>query len=98
MKKKKITYVLNISKILEIPPKARPSSTAYVGTVYGDHSFLNIVTRAAIKPPIKPIQIKEVLDDINVKQALAISINKEIPTLLNYPELYDRLIVLNGWS
>tara|TARA_B100000029_G_scaffold496664_1_gene563271 strand:- start:1 stop:1164 length:1164 start_codon:yes stop_codon:yes gene_type:complete len=23
---------------------------------------------------------------------------KEIPTLLNYPELYDRLIVLNGWS
>jgi len=24
--------------------------------------------------------------------------NKEIPTLLNYPELYDRLIVLNGWS
>ena len=24
--------------------------------------------------------------------------NKEIPTLLNYPYLYDRLIVLNGWS
>ena len=24
--------------------------------------------------------------------------NKEIPSLLNYPELYDRLIVLNGWS
>jgi len=24
--------------------------------------------------------------------------HKEIPTLLNYPELYDRLIVLNGWS
>ena len=24
--------------------------------------------------------------------------NKEIPTLLNYPNLYDRLIVLNGWS
>ena len=24
--------------------------------------------------------------------------NKEIPTLLNYPHLYDRLIVLNGWS
>ena len=24
--------------------------------------------------------------------------NKEIPTLLNYPELYDRLIILNGWS
>ncbi len=24
--------------------------------------------------------------------------NKKIPTLLNYPELYDRLIVLNGWS
>ncbi len=24
--------------------------------------------------------------------------NKEIPTLLNYPDLYDRLIVLNGWS
>jgi len=24
--------------------------------------------------------------------------NKEIPTLLNYPELYERLIVLNGWS
>ena len=23
---------------------------------------------------------------------------KEIPTLLNYPNLYDRLIVLNGWS
>jgi len=23
---------------------------------------------------------------------------KEIPTLLNYPDLYDRLIVLNGWS
>ena len=23
---------------------------------------------------------------------------KEIPTLLNYPELYDRLIILNGWS
>ena len=23
---------------------------------------------------------------------------QEIPTLLNYPELYDRLIVLNGWS
>ena len=23
---------------------------------------------------------------------------KEIPTLLNYPELYDRLIVLDGWS
>jgi aspartate/methionine/tyrosine aminotransferase len=23
---------------------------------------------------------------------------KEIPTLLNYPELYERLIVLNGWS
>ena len=23
---------------------------------------------------------------------------KEIPTLFNYPELYDRLIVLNGWS
>jgi len=24
--------------------------------------------------------------------------NTEIPTFLNYPELYDRLIVLNGWS
>ena len=24
--------------------------------------------------------------------------NKEIPTLLNYPSLYERLIVLNGWS
>ncbi len=24
--------------------------------------------------------------------------DKEIPTLLNYPDLYDRLIVLNGWS
>ena len=24
--------------------------------------------------------------------------NKEIPTLLNYPDLYERLIVLNGWS
>ena len=24
--------------------------------------------------------------------------NNEIPTLLNYPDLYDRLIVLNGWS
>ena len=24
--------------------------------------------------------------------------DKEIPTLLNYPNLYDRLIVLNGWS
>ena len=24
--------------------------------------------------------------------------DKEIPTLLNYPELYERLIVLNGWS
>ena len=24
--------------------------------------------------------------------------NKEIPTFLNYPELYDRLIILNGWS
>ena len=23
---------------------------------------------------------------------------KEIPTILNYPKLYDRLIVLNGWS
>ena len=23
---------------------------------------------------------------------------KEIPTFLNYPNLYDRLIVLNGWS
>ena len=23
---------------------------------------------------------------------------KEIPSLLNYPDLYDRLIVLNGWS
>ena len=23
---------------------------------------------------------------------------KEIPTMLNYPDLYDRLIVLNGWS
>jgi len=23
---------------------------------------------------------------------------KEIPTMLNYPKLYDRLIVLNGWS
>ncbi len=23
---------------------------------------------------------------------------KEIPTLLNYPELYERLIILNGWS
>ena len=24
--------------------------------------------------------------------------NKEIPTFLNYPQLYDRLIILNGWS
>tara|TARA_B100001741_G_scaffold310892_1_gene310995 strand:+ start:136 stop:1299 length:1164 start_codon:yes stop_codon:yes gene_type:complete len=24
--------------------------------------------------------------------------NKEIPTFLNYPNLYDRLIILNGWS
>jgi len=24
--------------------------------------------------------------------------NKKIPTLLNYPELYERLIILNGWS
>jgi len=24
--------------------------------------------------------------------------NKQIPTLLNYPDLYDRLIILNGWS
>ena len=23
---------------------------------------------------------------------------KEVPTMLNYPKLYDRLIVLNGWS
>ena len=23
---------------------------------------------------------------------------KKIPTFLNYPDLYDRLIVLNGWS
>ena len=23
---------------------------------------------------------------------------KEIPTFFNYPDLYDRLIVLNGWS
>ena len=24
--------------------------------------------------------------------------NKEIPTFFNYPNLYDRLIILNGWS
>ncbi len=24
--------------------------------------------------------------------------NKKIPTLLNYPDLYNRLIILNGWS
>jgi len=24
--------------------------------------------------------------------------SKEIPTLLNYPDLYERLIILNGWS
>ena len=24
--------------------------------------------------------------------------DKEIPTFLNYPDLYDRLIILNGWS
>ncbi len=24
--------------------------------------------------------------------------DKEIPTLLNYPDLYERLIILNGWS
>ena len=44
-----------------------------------------IVIIATIKPPIKPTQIKEVLDDINVKQAEAISINNEIPTLFTVP-------------
>ena len=38
----------------KIEPRANPSS-AYNGTVKGDHSFLNIVTKAIINPPIDPI-------------------------------------------
>ena len=38
-----------------MPPRANPSKIAYIGTVVGAHSFLKIVTRATMKPPIKPI-------------------------------------------
>ena len=43
------------------------------------------------KFPDLPILSDEVYDRL-------IFDTKEIPTLLNYPDLYDRLIVLNGWS
>src|SRR5690606_33454236 len=37
---------------------ASPSSTAYSGAVTGDHSFLNTVTSATTRPPIRPPQTK----------------------------------------
>src|SRR5690606_38176092 len=39
-----------------MPPRKKPSSSAYRGAVAGDHSFLNTVTMARTKPPIRPPQ------------------------------------------
>src|SRR3546814_20032692 len=42
------------SKTAEMPPRKRPSTSAYMGAVTGAHSFLRIVTIARMKPPIRP--------------------------------------------
>src|SRR3546814_13775549 len=42
------------SKTAEMPPRKRPSTSAYIGAVTGAHSFLKIVTIARMKPPIRP--------------------------------------------
>src|SRR3546814_11281205 len=42
------------SKTAEMPPRKRPSTSAYMGAVTGAHSFLKIVTIARMKPPIRP--------------------------------------------
>src|SRR3546814_13323773 len=44
------------SKTAEMPPRKRPSTSAYMGAVTGAHSFLKIVTIARMKPPIRPPQ------------------------------------------
>src|SRR3546814_19562559 len=42
------------SKTAEMPPRKRPSTSAYMGAVTGAHSCLKIVTIARMKPPIRP--------------------------------------------
>src|SRR6266568_530443 len=45
------------SRSADSPPSASPSSAAYTGAVTGDHSFLKMVTMAAMNPPITPSAI-----------------------------------------
>src|SRR3546814_11583488 len=42
------------SKTAEMPPRKRPSTSAYMVAVTGAHSFLTIVTIARMKPPVRP--------------------------------------------
>src|SRR3546814_17564589 len=42
------------SKTAEMPPRKRPSTSAYMGAVTGAHSFLKIVTIARMNPPLRP--------------------------------------------
>ncbi len=38
----------------EMAPRNRPSTSAYIGAVTGDHSFLNTVISASTRPPMAP--------------------------------------------
>ena len=50
------------SKIADIPPSNRPSSTAYIGAVTGAQDFLKVVTIAKTKPPRPPINVRGMTD------------------------------------
>ena len=58
---------------------------------FTEKSAINKLAKGLINFPHVSILCDEIYDRL-------IFDNKEIPTFFNYPDLYNRLIVLNGWS
>jgi len=58
---------------------------------FTEKSVINKLAKGLINFPHVSILCDEIYDRL-------VFDNKEIPTLFNYPDLYNRLIVLNGWS
>jgi len=58
---------------------------------FTEKSIINNLAKGLINFPHVSILCDEIYDRL-------IFDNKEIPTFFNYPDLYNRLIVLNGWS
>ena len=58
---------------------------------FTDKIMIDKLARGLVNFPYVAILSDEIYDRL-------IFGKKEIPTLFNYPDLYDRLIVLNGWS